>query len=102
MIRRPPRSTLFPYTTLFRSLHFDGPLLNQGTTTMVGDLLRPRSAAHTSELTHFATSYTIFCVKIYTVAESGNPNNSALYNYSSLVSTNARPHFNRINCPAFN
>src|SRR3712207_7490694 len=22
MIRRPPRSTLFPYTTLFRSLHF--------------------------------------------------------------------------------
>src|SRR3712207_6980443 len=24
MIRRPPRSTLFPYTTLFRSLDFDG------------------------------------------------------------------------------
>src|SRR3712207_7680637 len=23
MIRRPPRSTLFPYTTLFRSLHTD-------------------------------------------------------------------------------
>src|SRR5260221_10777371 len=23
MIRRPPRSTLFPYTTLFRSLHLD-------------------------------------------------------------------------------
>src|SRR2546426_6943168 len=23
MIRRPPRSTLFPYTTLFRSLDFD-------------------------------------------------------------------------------
>src|SRR3712207_7574951 len=23
MIRRPPRSTLFPYTTLFRSLHED-------------------------------------------------------------------------------
>src|SRR5574343_1817271 len=22
MIRRPPRSTLFPYTTLFRSIHF--------------------------------------------------------------------------------
>src|SRR5256885_5161136 len=29
MIRRPPRSTLFPYTTLFRSLHVpwpDGPI----------------------------------------------------------------------------
>src|SRR3989449_7632941 len=24
MIRRPPRSTLFPYTTLFRSLTYDG------------------------------------------------------------------------------
>src|SRR2546430_5962819 len=24
MIRRPPRSTLFPYTTLFRSLHANG------------------------------------------------------------------------------
>src|SRR2546430_9653710 len=24
MIRRPPRSTLFPYTTLFRSLEFGG------------------------------------------------------------------------------
>src|SRR3712207_8301972 len=33
MIRRPPRSTLFPYTTLFRSrlligCHFDPPRLN--------------------------------------------------------------------------
>src|SRR2546426_9274516 len=26
MIRRPPRSTLFPYTTLFRSSGFVGPL----------------------------------------------------------------------------
>src|SRR2546425_2282197 len=25
MIRRPPRSTLFPYTTLFRSRHLDAP-----------------------------------------------------------------------------
>src|SRR2546430_16119046 len=27
MIRRPPRSTLFPYTTLFRSLQIDEPTL---------------------------------------------------------------------------
>src|SRR2546430_12242812 len=26
MIRRPPRSTLFPYTTLFRSLNKDAPI----------------------------------------------------------------------------
>src|SRR5260370_10740469 len=29
MIRRPPRSTLFPYTTLFRSLDFDHAFLFQ-------------------------------------------------------------------------
>src|SRR5256886_16348598 len=29
MIRRPPRSTLFPYTTLFRSLAKGGQLLHQ-------------------------------------------------------------------------
>src|SRR3989441_8223679 len=31
MIRRPPRSTLFPYTTLFRSRHAAPPLRPQGT-----------------------------------------------------------------------
>src|SRR3712207_8831208 len=30
MIRRPPRSTLFPYTTLFRSLEQGQTLLEQG------------------------------------------------------------------------
>src|SRR2546422_4740707 len=30
MIRRPPRSTLFPYTTLFRSKEKPGVLLNDG------------------------------------------------------------------------
>src|SRR5690606_16867272 len=28
MIQRPPRSTLFPYTTLFRSFNFNKPLLS--------------------------------------------------------------------------
>src|SRR5256885_10127901 len=31
MIRRPPRSTLFPYTTLFRSDEFDQSSRNQST-----------------------------------------------------------------------
>src|SRR2546422_4547969 len=30
MIRRPPRSTLFPYTTLFRSLQHEGEALGRG------------------------------------------------------------------------
>src|SRR2546430_10663992 len=53
MIRRPPRSTLFPYTTLFRSGTVEGV---PGTTHEVGgDDRRPadtnrRSEEHTSEL----------------------------------------------------
>src|ERR1017187_10930824 len=48
MIRRPPRSTLFPYTTLFRSRH---PLLEFMTATNHPDMtIFPRSEEHTSEL----------------------------------------------------
>src|SRR2546426_5562388 len=59
MIRRPPRSTLFPYTTLFRSRDAGHPLLARRTTVparvVPGDqLLRRvgagRSEEHTSEL----------------------------------------------------
>src|SRR2546421_6272387 len=34
MIRRPPRSTLFPYTTLFRSTLSDGALTDTGHVTV--------------------------------------------------------------------
>src|SRR2546428_13027165 len=51
MIRRPPRSTLFPYTTLFRSPHLgrvwvfplgmsELPNLNERLNTIYGDILR--------------------------------------------------------------
>src|SRR3712207_8725129 len=72
MIRRPPRSTLFPYTTLFRSLgltsgyetHLMYPRLNSSaaahlechysalpdTLLVYGLLARLRSEEHTSEL----------------------------------------------------
>src|SRR3712207_7295511 len=41
MIRRPPRSTRFPYTTLFRSVRVgvDGPLLGLREDHLGGDLL---------------------------------------------------------------
>src|SRR3712207_9508893 len=36
MIRRPPRSTLFPYTTLFRSRPYFVPAEPEGMTPMIG------------------------------------------------------------------
>src|SRR2546430_10858509 len=48
MIRRPPRSTLFPYTTLFRSRVNCGCRLANGAPS--GCELRRRSEGHTSEL----------------------------------------------------
>src|SRR4051794_41412408 len=65
MIRRPPRSTLFPYTTLFRSVALEKnlrPTLARGSGGYSGPALKPvalhavracaeaRSEEHTSEL----------------------------------------------------
>src|SRR2546430_12563707 len=60
MIRRPPRSTLFPYTTLFRSLSFSQVLFNPVAQAkfvhtvaagyVVGSVCTNRSEEHTSEL----------------------------------------------------
>src|SRR2546430_11848887 len=53
MIRRPPRSTLFPYTTLFRS-RGDDRLAGAGrpacSWSSVSSSKAPRSEEHTSEL----------------------------------------------------
>src|SRR5260370_7603881 len=58
MIRRPPRSTLFPYTTLFRSIKVAGhdlgkmgeAALARFRRTQVGIVFQFRSEEHTSEL----------------------------------------------------
>src|SRR2546425_9367791 len=60
MIRRPPRSTLFPYTTLFRSVAVDAPAQRlrpvEDGLRALGVLLRDgaRSEEHTSELQSLA------------------------------------------------
>src|SRR3712207_7918013 len=53
MIRRPPRSTLFPYTTLFRSVHVADHPLAAGATVVdhpavvgVGGRARPAVGVH--------------------------------------------------------
>src|SRR2546421_7022715 len=69
MIRRPPRSTLFPYTTLFRSEEHTSEL--QSRSDLVCRLLIVtgirrvlfRSEEHTSDSSHDQISYAVFCLK---------------------------------------
>src|SRR5256885_3218987 len=68
MIRRPPRSTLFPYTTLFRSItHIAAatvlPLETEHhapTFTLAGSEDRKSTRLNSS---HLVISYAVFCLK---------------------------------------
>src|SRR2546430_17742327 len=67
MIRRPPRSTLFPYTTLFRSTELQ---LNDvlGTRRIAGHRLDDRNVWGDRKSTrlnssHSQISYAVFCLK---------------------------------------
>src|SRR5260370_32217133 len=50
MIRRPPRSTLFPYTTLFRSRGSTSPSCSRPSACRFSPATTWRSEEHTSEL----------------------------------------------------
>src|SRR2546426_5637882 len=70
MIRRPPRSTLFPYTTLFRSrpVHgVDGPprLYRGWGGRRRGTLPGPSGDRKSTSLnsSHLVISYAVFCLK---------------------------------------
>src|SRR5689334_23964469 len=66
MIRRPPRSTLFPYTTLFRSA-----VEQRGEIHRAGDeharfalqRITGRSEEHSLNSSHSSISYAVFCLK---------------------------------------
>src|SRR5258705_4116115 len=71
MIRRPPRSTLFPYTTLFRSLCQDSTAGLRQTQTrtrrgvndqagLIAELDRKSTRLNSS---HLGISYAVFCLK---------------------------------------
>src|SRR2546430_6028051 len=76
MIRRPPRSTLFPYTTLFRSMRLEEALDVLETTERVGGetfraedrlaarlrLARDRKSTRLNS-SHSQISYAVFCLK---------------------------------------
>src|SRR5688572_30905290 len=69
MIRRPPRSTLFPYTTLFRSrprtirdLMQQGPCIAQ-TAECPGTFRRLDRKSTRLNSSHSQISYAVFCLK---------------------------------------
>src|SRR5438270_9561496 len=66
MIRRPPRSTLFPYTTLFRSRRI-GPLVLRHAIVEVrvphhAEILEDRKSTRLNS-SHSQISYAVFCLK---------------------------------------
>src|SRR5437762_11311112 len=69
MVQRPPRSTLFPYTTLFRSLlEFNAPsqesLRGVASTDRVAEPNRGRDRKSTRlNSSHRCISYAVFCLK---------------------------------------
>src|SRR5256885_6075975 len=64
MIRRPPRSTLFPYTTLFRSLlnGLVAPRPIAWVSTVAADGTRDRKSTRLNS-SHLVISYAVFCLK---------------------------------------
>src|SRR5260221_7106650 len=70
MIRRPPRSTLFPYTTLFRSDHLDvvhavalGLFLVIDIDVVEGQLHAVDRKSTRLNSSHTVISYAVFCLK---------------------------------------
>src|SRR2546430_8195868 len=67
MIRRPPRSTLFPYTTLFRSLPLPRPRRGLSIAISLAEILAgpfPRDRKSTRlNSSHSQMSYAVFCLK---------------------------------------
>src|SRR5437868_12362686 len=71
MLRRPPRSTLFPYTTLFRSHAGDrgreeawhvGRPVRRGGLDRGRDLIQDRKSTRLNS-SHVSISYAVFCLK---------------------------------------
>src|SRR5436305_8074536 len=66
MIRRPPRSTLFPYTTLFRSRRGRGRGASDRVVPLRRDeeraVLRDRKSTRLNS-SHVRISYAVFCLK---------------------------------------
>src|ERR1039457_3446731 len=81
MIRRPPRSPLFPYTTLFRSWSRARSKVANGLARVPGFVLLPDRKSTRLNSSHLVISYAVFCLKKnqqHTLAgEGGRPRGDA-------------------------
>src|SRR5260221_6621739 len=73
MIRRPPRSTLFPYTTLFRSQYVhrtrdEGLTWDRISPDLTANDPRDRKSTRLNS-SHTVISYAVFCLKKKTMSE---------------------------------
>src|ERR1039457_6702166 len=66
MIRLPPRSTLFPYTTLFRSERSSLRIFHHGHKGICKDDLSDRKSTRLNS-SHLVISYAVFCLKKKTI-----------------------------------
>src|SRR5205814_4811388 len=63
MIRPPPRSTLFPYTTLFRSARAQGPGRTESALALCGRAEWGDRKSTRLNSSHLGISYAVFCLK---------------------------------------
>src|SRR5207249_6134990 len=73
MIRRPPRSTLFPYTTLFRSFEedrFAAAAAADDDGDRAGGYLQVDRKSTRLNSSHVSISYAVFCLKKKTISNN--------------------------------
>src|SRR5438874_12521637 len=87
MIRRPPRSTLFPYTTLFRSRTAAGSKISTRWQKFPGSICKSwkRADRKSTRLnsSHVEISYAVFCLKKKKKTEQQNNTTQKAYRITS-------------------
>src|SRR5438132_6396511 len=94
MIRRPPRSTLFPYTTLFRSpIAIDAVTYDPaGRTAILSfDAIGDRKSTRLNS-SHTVISYAVFCLKKKKTSSSRTTGNTTLTASTALATRHYRHH----------